>query len=237
MREKQALTVQTLLLTLLLNAILLGVVYYLAGGVWNNQWITIVGIGLGITLLLGGMLSLVGRRQIESAAASATATEAARMRETRPRDTTPITASVMSRPAAPAKPVEAPPPSHAPAVQMLAILQRQGRLIDFLQEDLALYEDAQIGAAVRSIHEGCKQALGEHVQLEPVFSEPEGSTVTVQPGFDTQAVRLIGDVTGNPPFRGELRHRGWRVAKINLPERMNQDKAMIVAAAEVEVGG
>src|SRR5207253_6846543 len=35
------------------------------------------------------------------------------------------------------------------AVQLLAILQREGRLLDFLQEDVDGYADAQIGAAVR----------------------------------------------------------------------------------------
>ena len=121
-------------------------------------------------------------------------------------------------------------------MQMLAILQRQGRLIDFLQEDLRMYDDAQIGAAVRTIHEGCRQALAEHVKLEPIFPEAEGTTVTVQPAFDTRAVRLTGDVVGEPPFRGALRHRGWRVASLDLPKQVSgSDKAMIVAAAEVEV--
>ena len=119
---------------------------------------------------------------------------------------------------------------------MLAILQRQGRLIDFLQEDLSLYDDAQIGAAVRTIHEGCRQALAEHVKVEPIYNEAEGSTVTIQPGFDTRAIRLTGEVAGEPPFRGALRHRGWRVARIDLPRQaQSQDKEMIVAAAEVEV--
>ncbi len=119
---------------------------------------------------------------------------------------------------------------------MLAILQRQGRLVDFLQENLSMYDDAQIGAAVRTIHEGAKQALAEHVTLEPIFTETEGSPVAVEPGFDTRAVRLTGHVVGEPPFRGELRHRGWRVVNIHLPQQPGgQDKQLIVAAAEVEV--
>jgi len=232
MQEKQTFTIQTLVITLILNAILLGAIYDLAGGVWNNQWLTIFGIGAVITLLLWGIIQWLGRGQIDSAALAAASAEANRIRETQPR-TPPAPAPKVT---APAKPVVQAPPSNAPAVQMLAILQRQGRLIDFLQEDLAAYDDAQIGAAVRSIHEGCKQALIEHVQLEPIFQEVEGSTVTLPAGFDANAVRLIGDVSGNPPFRGELRHRGWRVAKINLPERMQaQEKEMIVAPAEVEV--
>jgi hypothetical protein len=122
------------------------------------------------------------------------------------------------------------------AIQMLAILQRQGRLIDFLQEDLSLYDDAQIGAAVRNIHAGCKQALEDHVELKPVFDENEGSTVTVPPGFDAAATRLTGNVVGDPPFQGHLRHRGWRVVHVELPQLTGlRGKDWILAPAEVEV--
>lgn len=138
-------------------------------------------------------------------------------------------------PKAVAPPPPPPPPSDAPAVQILSILQRKGRLLDFLQEDLSAYQDDQIGAAVRSVHEGCKKALDEYVDLEPIYQDAEGSQVTLNRGFDTNAVRLIGDVAGDPPFRGELRHRGWRVAKMKLPERIKGADSKIVAAAEVEV--
>ena len=233
MQEKQAFTLQSLITMLVVNIIILGVIYYLAGGVWNNQWLLSLIAGLVLTLVSWGIVQTLGRRAIDSAAASSTAAEAARLREAKPRET-----PAVPRPQAPAKPVAPPPPSDGPAVQMLAILQRQGRLIDFLQEDLGLYDDAQIGAAVRSIHEGCKQALTEHVKLEPIYQEPEGSSVVLQPGFDPNAVRLTGNVVGNPPFRGELRHRGWRVAKITLPQRVDgQAQELIVAPAEVEVNG
>ena len=128
------------------------------------------------------------------------------------------------------------PPSLQPAVQMLSILQREGRLIDFLQEDLSAYEDSQIGAAVRTIHQGCKEALSEHVALKPVYEEAEGVAVTVPPGFDSRAVRLTGNVTGAPPFTGVLRHRGWRVTRMELPKTAGGAKEdLIVAPAEVEV--
>jgi len=128
--------------------------------------------------------------------------------------------------------------SPAPAVQLLAILQRQGRFVDFLQEDLRAYEDAQIGAAVRSVQEGCKKALSEHVKLEPVFKEEEGSEVTIQPDFDAYTVRLTGNVAGDPPFQGTIRHRGWRVVGVDLPRQMEEREGVrIVAPAEVEVAG
>ena len=126
-------------------------------------------------------------------------------------------------------------PSPEAAVQMLAALQREGRLIDFLQEDLSSYEDSQIGAAVRNIHTGCKEALKEHMEIGPVLVEKEGAAVTIPPGFDARAIRLTGNVTGNPPFRGILRHRGWQAEHIRLPQSGEQKKQWILAPAEVEI--
>lgn len=127
-------------------------------------------------------------------------------------------------------------PSPEAAVQMLAALQREGRLIDFLQEDLSHYEDSQIGAAVRSIHTGCKEALKEHMEIKPVFVEKEGAAVTVPPGFDARAIRLTGNVIGDPPFRGILHHRGWQVERIRLPQSsVEQKNHWILAPAEVEI--
>lgn len=124
------------------------------------------------------------------------------------------------------------------AIQLLALLQRQGRLIDFLQEDLTLYEDSQIGAAVRSIHQGCRDTLREHMELKPIFQEPEGTQVNVPPDFNPRAIRLTGNVSGDPPFSGVLRHRGWRAERVELPQpTVEQKKDWVVAPAEVEVEG
>jgi hypothetical protein len=139
--------------------------------------------------------------------------------------------------AAPVQEPQPAPPSPQPAVQMLSILQREGRLIDFLQEDLTAYDDSQIGAAVRSIHQGCKNALDEHVTLEPIYKEEEGIEVTVAPSFDARAVRLTGSVAGDPPFKGILRHRGWKVVRVDLPQlTTEQVKDWVLAPAEVEIG-
>jgi hypothetical protein len=138
-------------------------------------------------------------------------------------------------PKRPPSPVPESRPSPEAAVQMLAALQREGRLIDFLQEEIASYDDGQIGAAVRNIHAGCKEALKESMEIEPVFQESEGATITVPAGFDARAIRLTGNVTGNPPFRGVLRHRGWKVERIRLPQFEEQKNHWILAPAEVEV--
>jgi hypothetical protein len=119
---------------------------------------------------------------------------------------------------------------------MLAILQRRGRLIDFLQEDLTMFTDEQVGAAVRNIHQGCKEALLEHVALKPVMEEEEGAQVTIRAGFDVHAIRLTGNVIGDPPFQGVLRHHGWRVVRLDLPQQVRErEKDWVLDPAQVEV--
>ena len=131
-----------------------------------------------------------------------------------------------------------PPPPRPPvadgALRLLGLLQEQGRLVDFLEEDLAPYQDDQIGGAVRAIHEGCRKALHAQFALEPVLRGAEGEDVTVDAGFDAAAVRLTGNVAGAPPFRGVLRHGGWRVTSATLPERQGIDPR-VIAPAEVEI--
>jgi hypothetical protein len=128
------------------------------------------------------------------------------------------------------------PPSPSPAIQMLSILQRQGRFIDFLQEDLGMYSDEQVGAAVRNVHQGCKEALSQHVELKPVLEQEEGAQITIKPGFDLHSIRLSGNVAGDPPFKGVLRHHGWRVVRVDLPRQVrDQEKEMVLMPAEVEV--
>jgi len=131
----------------------------------------------------------------------------------------------------------APAPGPVPedgALRLLALLQEEGRLVDFLSESVVAYSDAQIGAATRDIHAGCAKALRSAVDLAPVIAGEEDSEVTVEEGFDPAAIRLTGNVSGTPPFRGVLRHAGWRVASVRLPERAGVDP-VIVAPAEVEI--
>ena len=120
-------------------------------------------------------------------------------------------------------------------MQLLGLLQREGRLVDFLREDIQLYEDEQIGAAVRAIHESCRQVLSEHLILEPVLNGTEGDEVTVPKDFDPSAIRLTGNVSGEPPFRGTLRHPGWQAKQVKLPAQPSGQDPKIVAPAEVEI--
>jgi hypothetical protein len=121
------------------------------------------------------------------------------------------------------------------ALQLLALLQREARLIDFTRESLAGFDDAQIGAAARLVHEGCAKVLRDHFDIVPVRSEAEGSRVTLPAGFDAAAVKLTGNVTGSAPFTGSLAHRGWRAAEVKLPRLAEGHDARVLAPAEVEL--
>jgi hypothetical protein len=136
--------------------------------------------------------------------------------------------------AAPVIKQEPPQPTLHP-LQLLTILQREGRLVDFLMEDIQGISDAQVGAAVREVHLKCRKALQDHVPLEPALSEAEDSSATVQPGYDPSAIRVVGNLGAKPPYTGTVRHRGWRAREVKLqPLPVGQDPR-VVAPAEVEV--
>ena len=121
------------------------------------------------------------------------------------------------------------------ALQLLGLLQKEARFIDFIKEEVTAYSDADVGIAARVVHEGCNKAINEYFSLESVRSEQEGSQVTLQKGFDASQVRLTGNIVGNAPFTGELVHKGWQVTKISLPKLTAGHNAKIIAAAEVEL--
>jgi hypothetical protein len=121
------------------------------------------------------------------------------------------------------------------ALRLLALFQREGRLVDFLQQDIVAFSDADVGAAARVVHEGCRKALSSHAVIEPVRSEPEGASVAIAAGFRPDEVKLLGEVTGAPPYEGILRHRGWRAGKFELPQPVGDHDTHVLAPAEVEL--
>ncbi len=121
------------------------------------------------------------------------------------------------------------------ALQLLGLLQRDARFIDFVEEDIKRFSDADIGAAARLVHEGCRATLREHFTIRPVRDEAEGSRVTLQEGFDASAIRLTGNVVGKAPFVGSISHRGWRVTEVRLPKLAESHNAKVIAPAEVEL--
>jgi hypothetical protein len=136
-------------------------------------------------------------------------------------------------PATPPEPQAPPAVDGAGAARLLALFQRDGRLVDFLMEDLSAFSDDQVGAAVRNVHAGCRQALQRYVTLEPVVADAEGASVTVEAGTDPAMVTVIGNA-GRPPFQGVVRHRGWVVSRMALPAAPPSARD-VVAPAEVEV--
>jgi len=143
------------------------------------------------------------------------------------------------KPPAPQSLREDGPPAADPgtdaALQLLALFQREGRFVDFLEEDVASFADSDIGAAARVVHAGCRKALREHVKLEPVRSEEEGASVTLPESFSPAEVKLTGNVAGKGPYTGKLRHKGWRAAEITLPTAVGGHDARVLAQAEVEL--
>lgn len=125
----------------------------------------------------------------------------------------------------------------AEVISFLATLQQRGRLVDFLMDDIAAYSDAQVGTAARVVHDGCRAVLNEHFSIGPVRREKEGAAIDVPEGFAADDYRLVGTVSGDPPFTGTLVHRGWRVESVNLPRllRRDEDRLPAIAPAEVEL--
>jgi hypothetical protein len=121
----------------------------------------------------------------------------------------------------------------AEALQMLSLLQREGRFVDFIEQDITSFSDQDVGAAARVVHEGCRRALHAHARIESVRPEAEGSRVTLEQADGT--VKLVGSVAGAAPYRGVLRHRGWRVQELKLPTRIGEHDPKLLAPAELEL--
>ncbi len=121
------------------------------------------------------------------------------------------------------------------ALQVLSLLQKEARFLDFIKEDITAYNDADIGVAARVVHEGCNKAISEHFSLAPVRTEQEGSRITLAADFNAGEVRLTGNIVGAAPFTGTLVHKGWQVTDIRLPKLTQGYNPNIVAAAELEL--
>lgn len=179
-----------------------------------------------VAIALGAFWRILGNPQFAAAVAALRDAAAAPVQE----PATPAPAAAES----PAKPVllEAEPNA---ALQLLGLLQQEGRFIDFLKEDVTAYADADVGAAARVVHEGCSKTLNEHFTIEPVRGETEGTRITLAAGFDAAAVRLTGNLVGQAPYTGNLNHRGWRVTETRLPQVAAGHDLSILAPAEVEL--
>ncbi|QNB16264.1 DUF2760 domain-containing protein [Paraburkholderia tropica] len=191
-----------------------------------------------LSLAIGSFFAILGDADLAAGVRRLRNGEAAA-----PAPQAPVPAAAPVAAPAPA-PVAAPAPAPVAAIeeaspqsalQLLGLLQRNARFVDFVEEDIAGYNDADIGAAARLVHEGCRATLREHFTIRPVRSEAEGSRVTIAEGFDATAIRLTGNVVGSAPFTGTVSHRGWRVEDVKLPKLVKSHDAKVIAPAEVEL--
>ncbi len=128
---------------------------------------------------------------------------------------------------------------HAEIVHFLSLLQQKGRFIDFVMDDVAPYSDAQVGAAARVVHQGCRSVMQQYFTIHPVHEGQEGERIELPRGTNLDRYRLVGRVVGEPPFRGTVIHRGWKTIDISLPRASGTVVAAdvaVIAPAEVEVG-
>jgi hypothetical protein len=136
-------------------------------------------------------------------------------------------------------PIQPPAPvanqAEAEVVAFFGLLQEKGRLVDFLMEDVTPYEDAEVGAAARVIHQGCRQVLQEYFNISPISEAQEGAQVTVPAGYSPDRYRLVGKLTGEPPFTGTLLHKGWKTEFVKLPRIVTKERLPSIAPAEVEL--
>ncbi|RKH97405.1 DUF2760 domain-containing protein [Corallococcus sp. AB030] len=179
---------------------------------------------------------LVSREFAQAVLPTSRAYDAGQLKELPSGDTQappPVKAPVVQAPVAPAPLL--PEREHASALSLLAMLQREGRFLDFVQENVAAFPDADVGAAARIVHEGCRKVVHQYLTLQPVLPQGEGDKVTVPPGFDAQRIRLTGNVAGEPPYGGTLRHHGWVTTEVKFPTVSPAMEPRVLAPAEVEL--
>jgi hypothetical protein len=164
--------------------------------------------------------------QVKQLAASP---EAPRLGAPPPRPALPAAAEPVAAAAAP------PPLSSDAALQLLSLLQREGRLVDFVEQDIAAIADSDVAAAARVVHEGCRRALRAHAKLVPIRSEGEGDKIVLEDGFAKAEIQLSGDVRGHAPYQGQLRHHGWRAVSLSLPTPVPGHDPGVIAPAEIEL--
>ena len=118
---------------------------------------------------------------------------------------------------------------------LLSLFQKQGRLVDFLQQDIASFSNAEVGEAARVVHDGCARILGDYFTMEAIRTEEEGALVNVDADYNLSEIKLTGNLRGSAPYRGELLHHGWKISDQHPPEQLDPKARLIVQPAEIEV--
>lgn len=188
-------------------------------------------IGAGVVLFFGFIMATARAGSFGDAVRGLTVAGRAKLD---PAFNTKLTALLAGAELKPAAPPAPPKPSGTP-LRMLAVLQAEARLVDFLLEDIAGASDEQIGQAVREVHKKAQDALKRHAVIETVLSGSEGDTATVPAGFDPSAIRVVGNVAGSPPFTGSINHPGWKVKELKVAAPPAGADEFVLQPAEVQV--
>jgi hypothetical protein len=148
----------------------------------------------------------------------------------------PVPAKIEAQPKAVPAPTQPKPLARSDAITLLATLQREARFVDIVMEPLGDYSDAQVGAATRDVLRDCGQTLERLFAIRPVVDAEEGASHETPDKADAARYRLTGNVSGEPPYRGQLVHHGWKATHCELPSWSgSDDAAMIVAPVELEL--
>jgi hypothetical protein len=139
--------------------------------------------------------------------------------------------ALLEAPAAPPKPAK----RSGEPLRLLRLFQRDAKMVDFLMQDISGASDTDIAVFVRDMHPKAQKVLKDHLTIEPVLLQPEGETVEIPRGFDPSAVQLLGNLTGQPPYRGMLKHPGWRARDFSLPAPAEGLDEFVLAPAEVDL--
>lgn len=150
--------------------------------------------------------------------------------------------SLFAQPAVEEKDKEEPTPaveiketSTDSALQLLALLQKEGRLVDFINEDVNAFSDEQVASAARVVHQGVKKCLSDHVTFEAISQAMEGESTQIPQDFNRNEIRLTGNIASNGPFNGVLVHKGWKATSVNLPSVVDGTDLSVIMPAEVEL--
>jgi len=155
---------------------------------------------------------------------------------------------VRSKPLVPSEPPQPPaepatarrpdPEQTGEALILLSLLQDKGRFLDYLSEDIAAYNDAQVAAASRVVHQGCSAVIKEYFAIAPTHAGAEGGQITIEKSSDPNRFRLVGKLTREPPYNGVVVHRGWKTTRVSLPRftrPIDPSGENIITPVEVEV--
>jgi hypothetical protein len=130
--------------------------------------------------------------------------------------------------------------THNEIAVLLKSLQEKGRFIDFVMDDVTKYNDAQVGAAARVVHQGCKSVIKEFLTIDSIEKNQEQTKITLEAGFNASDYKLTGNIKGDAPFNGKLVHKGWKVNEVKLPKLLNNKsikvgESFVITPAEVEI--